>query len=82
MFTDDEAQGVAELIAKADGGCPYCVAILIGQARRIFPGYNWHELVRRVDPSVLEFPDENEVLRTSYRERIRASLDHVARTEK
>ena len=79
-MTDDEAEGVARLIAKADGGCPYCVAILISHARTVFPGYNWRELVRRVDPSVLEFPDEERVL-DSFRGRVRKSLEHLSRSE-
>jgi hypothetical protein len=76
--TDDEAAKVAELIAKADGGCPYCVAILIGQARSLFPEHNWRRLVRRVNPKVLEFPDSEAILTTygTYRERVRASLEH------
>lgn len=57
-----DALKVAELISKADNGCPYCVAILIQNAERIFPGHNWKALVRMVNPEVLKFPDEEKIL--------------------
>lgn len=57
-----DALKVAELIAKADGGCPYCVAILIENASRLFPGHDWKALVRFVNPEVLKFPDEEKLL--------------------
>lgn len=79
MLTDEDALGVARLIAKADGGCPYCVSILIGQARAVFPGYNWRELVRQVDPRVLEFPDEEQILQ-SFRQRVGSKLEHLSRS--
>lgn len=54
---------VAQVLAKADGGCPYCVTLLIAEANKVLPGYNWRKLVLAVDPHVLDFPDPEEVLK-------------------
>lgn len=72
-----DAQKVAELISKADGGCPYCVAILIENAKRVFPGHDWKALVRYVNPEALKFPNEERLLEEEeYRDRVHKCLKH------
>lgn len=42
-MTIEEAQKVANIIAQADSGCPYCVGWLLREARKIFPEFVWSD---------------------------------------
>lgn len=40
-----QANEIARVLSMAHGGCPECVSHLAEEAQKVFPEFNWMELV-------------------------------------
>lgn len=45
-----DARKIAEIVSKADGGCPNCVEALVEQLKEKFPSIDWMTLMYMIDP--------------------------------